>query len=49
MIFSRCFPASVRNLGILAVTYVFVDDPTHGYGLYIEWMLDAAKSMDEAA
>lgn len=32
-----------------AVTHVFVDDPTHGYGLYIEWMLDAAGAMDEAA
>lgn len=25
-----------------AVTHVFVDDPTRGYGVYIEWMLDAA-------
>ena len=24
-----------------AVTHVFVNDPTRGYGLYIEWMLDA--------
>ncbi len=32
-----------------AVTHVFVDDPTHGYGLYIEWMLNAADAMDEAA
>ena len=31
------------------MTHVFVDDPTQGYGLYIEWMLDAAKEMDEAA
>lgn len=31
------------------MTHVFVDDPTHGYGLYIEWMLDAAGAMDEAA
>ena len=23
-----------------AVTHVFVNDPTRGYGLYIEWMLD---------
>ena len=32
-----------------AVTHVFVDDPTQGYGLYIEWMLDTAREMDEAA
>lgn len=25
-----------------AVTHVFVSDPTRGYGIYIEWMLDAA-------
>ena len=31
------------------MTHVFVDDPTQGYGLYIEWMLDTAKAMDEAA
>ena len=32
-----------------AVTHVFVDDPTHGYGVYIEWMLSTAEAMDEAA
>ncbi|NLD82945.1 MAG: SpoIVB peptidase [Clostridiales bacterium] len=32
-----------------AVTHVFVDDPTKGYGLYIEWMLQTAAYMDEAA
>ena len=34
-----------------AVTHVFVDDPTQGYGLYIEWMLQEADLMaaDEAA
>ena len=32
-----------------AVTHVFVDDPTHGYGLYIEWMLNAADAIDDAA
>ncbi|MBR5111455.1 MAG: SpoIVB peptidase [Clostridia bacterium] len=32
-----------------AVTHVFVDDPTHGYGLYIEWMLNAAEALDNAA
>lgn len=26
-----------------AITHVFVDDPTQGYGVYIEWMLEAAK------
>lgn len=25
-----------------AVTHVFVSDPTRGYGVYMEWMLDAA-------
>ena len=32
-----------------AVTHVFVDDPTRGYGLYIEWMLTAAQEMEDAA
>lgn len=32
-----------------AVTHVFVDDPTHGYGLFIEWMLETAEEMDRAA
>jgi stage IV sporulation protein B len=27
-----------------AVTHVFVSDPTQGYGLYIEWMLDRLKA-----
>ncbi len=27
-----------------AVTHVFVSDPTQGYGLYIEWMLDKMKA-----
>ncbi len=25
-----------------AITHVFVNDPTQGYGIYIDWMLDAA-------
>ena len=33
-----------------AITHVFVDDPTQGYGVYIEWMLEAAKiAADKAA
>ena len=32
-----------------AVTHVFVDDPTHGYGLFIEWMLETAEMTDRAA
>lgn len=32
-----------------AVTHVFVDDPTQGYGLYIEWMLATAQSLEDAA
>ena len=27
-----------------AVTHVFVSDPTQGYGLYIDWMLQEAES-----
>ena len=26
-----------------AVTHVFVNDPTQGYGIYLEWMLEAEK------
>ena len=26
-----------------AVTHVFVNDPTQGYGLYVDWMLGAAE------
>lgn len=26
-----------------AVTHVYVSDPTRGYGIYIEWMLNAAE------
>ena len=26
-----------------AITHVFVNDPTKGYGIYIEWMLDQIK------
>ena len=32
-----------------AVTHVFVDDPTQGYGLFIEWMLQTAETADRAA
>lgn len=32
-----------------AVTHVFVDDPTQGYGVYIEWMLTVSQSLDDAA
>ena len=30
-----------------AVTHVFVDDPTHGYGVFIEWMLETEQSATE--
>ena len=31
-----------------AVTHVFVNDPTSGYGLFVEWMLqDAGIRLDE--
>ena len=36
-------------MGIIRVTHVFMDDPTHGYGLYIEWMLDVSEALDHAA
>lgn len=26
------------------LTHVFVSDPTQGYGLYIDWMLQEAES-----
>ena len=29
-----------------AVTHVFVNDPTMGYGLYVEWMLAQADEED---
>ena len=29
-----------------AVTHVFVDDPTHGYGVFIEWMLETEQSTE---
>lgn len=32
-----------------AVTHVFVDDPTQGFGVYIEWMLETARAMEDAA
>ena len=28
-----------------AVTHVFVNDPTRGYGIYAEWMLDAVDKI----
>ena len=27
-----------------AITHVFVNDPTKGYGIYIEWMLEQGKT-----
>lgn len=30
-----------------AVTHVFVSDPTRGYGVYAQWMLEEAESADE--
>ena len=32
-----------------AVTHVLVADPTEGYGIFIENMLDAAQTMPKAA
>ena len=31
-----------------AVTHVFINDPTQGYGIYIDWMLDAADAVGNA-
>jgi stage IV sporulation protein B len=28
-----------------AVTHVFVNDPTMGYGLYVEWMMEEAGNI----
>lgn len=36
-------PILQDNRLVGAVTHVYVNDPTTGYGLYIEWMLDAAR------
>ena len=38
-----------KKAGIMKMTYVFVDDPTRGYGLYIEWMLNLDQSLEDAA
>lgn len=35
-------PLIQDDMLIGAVTHVFVNDPTQGYGIYIDWMLDAA-------
>lgn len=32
-----------------AITHVFVDDPTQGYGIYIEWMLAQTENMATTA
>lgn len=32
-----------------AVTHVYVNDPTRGYGLYIEWMLNAQDEVSEVS
>ncbi|BAM47314.1 SpoIVB peptidase [Amphibacillus xylanus] len=36
-------PIIQNNKLIGAVTHVFVNDPTSGYGIHIEWMLDEAE------
>ena len=28
-----------------AVTHVFINDPSKGYGVYIEWMLEKSDSL----
>ena len=33
---------SGRCVGMIVVTYVLVNDPTRGYGVFIDTMLDAA-------
>ncbi len=35
-------PIIQDGLIVGAVTHVFINDPAQGYGVYIEWMLDAA-------
>ena len=35
------FMKGIQNGKIIgAVTHVFVNDPTRGYGVYIDWMID---------
>lgn len=36
-------PIIQNNKLVGAVTHVFVNDPTKGYGIFIEWMIDKAK------
>ena len=30
-----------------AVTHVFINDPTQGYGMYIEWMMQQTEQIQE--
>jgi stage IV sporulation protein B len=32
-----------------AVTHVLINDPTRGYGIFIEWMLDEAEIQQESS
>ena len=44
MLFSvrkHCYYVAGELVGIMAVTYVLVNDPTRGYGIFIQTMLDA--------
>ena len=36
-------PIIQNNKIVGAVTHVFVNDPTSGYGIHIEWMLNEAE------
>jgi len=42
-------PIIQNNRIVGAVTHVLVNDPTRGYGIFIEWMLNNLKSTDKAA
>jgi stage IV sporulation protein B len=33
-------PVIQNNKIVGAVTHVFMNDPTKGYGIYIEWIID---------
>jgi len=45
---TRVGHAIIQNGKIIgAVTHVFVNDPTRGYGIFIENMLAAARSIEE--
>ena len=39
-------PIIQDNRIVGAVTHVFVNNPTKGYGIFVEWMIDEAEKID---